>query len=222
MQSRNVKSGEVVNGYDIANYMCDTPFFADFKNYVKFSCIKILDEHRDSFLNEFVGSGSVDLVVSKSKNYERARNICVNHVKACKPAMLDDAQPAKKNQCTACQTVAADFHRAFQAHNATSKAGKRLPASVALGNVCRRLGNYHQPYIWLEEYCDEVTEDRGEQIADILRFREKVARTGMNPTTSVAEDICKELHPQCYSGDKKKTKKVKSKSKTVDADAGEF
>ena len=41
-----------------------------------------------------------------------------------------------------------------------------------------------------------------DQIVEILQFREKVLRTGMKPSTSVAEDMCKELHPKCYSKSK--------------------
>lgn len=213
MQTQNVDAGEAVNGNDLANLMCDDPFFSDFKNYVKYSCIKILDERREQFLNGFAGTGSVDSVVSKKKVYERTRNICVDEVKACRSSMLDDDTVTNKNQCSACEVVAPDFYRAFQSHNVTNKAGKRLPATVALEKVCSKLGHYHQPYIWLEEYCDETVDDHAEQIADILRFRERVAKTGMNPTTSVSEDICKELHPKCYDKNGKPKGKSKGKSK---------
>lgn len=206
MQSQDIEAGESVNGNEIANLMCDSPFFSDYKNYVKYSCIKMLDEKRDQFLNGFAGTGSVDSAVSKKKVYERTRNICVDEVKACSPSMLMDRPVADKNQCSACETIAPDFYRAFQTHNATNKAGKRLPVVTALEKVCGHLGFYHQPYIWLEEYCDEVMDDYAEQIGDILRFRERVARTGMRPTTTVAEDICKELHPKCYEEDTKARK----------------
>ena len=71
-----------------------------------------------------------------------------------------------------------------------------------------------------------------DQIIEILAFRDKVLRTGMNPSTTVSEDICKELYPKCYSSSgttsnnnqKKKTKKkeaneVKSTATVKDTNA---
>ena len=59
-----------------------------------------------------------------------------------------------------------------------------------------------------------------DQIVDILAFRDRVLRTGMNPSTTAAEDICKELYPSCYStgsgsGGKKQGKKGKGASKAA-------
>ena len=46
-----------------------------------------------------------------------------------------------------------------------------------------------------------------DQIGDILAFRAKVVKTGMNPSETLEEAMCKELHPACYK--KKKSKKSK-------------
>lgn len=37
-----------------------------------------------------------------------------------------------------------------------------------------------------------------DQIRDILAFREKVTKTGMKPSETLEEAMCKELHPSCY------------------------
>ena len=55
MQAKRVASGEKVEANDIAKLMCDDSALTPYKNYIKYSCIKIMDENRNDFLRHFEG-----------------------------------------------------------------------------------------------------------------------------------------------------------------------
>ena len=55
MQTNRVASGEKVEANDIAKLMCDDQSLVPYKTYIKYSCIKIMDEYRNEFLRYFEG-----------------------------------------------------------------------------------------------------------------------------------------------------------------------
>ena len=56
MQKAGVQEGVVVDADELATLLCDDSYFHPLKKYNKYSCIKILDEHRNDFLGEFSGN----------------------------------------------------------------------------------------------------------------------------------------------------------------------
>lgn len=57
---------------------------------------------------------------------------------------------------------------------------------------CNSLGSNYQPYGWVEAVCDEMVEDHAKDILDTISFYKQVAATGLTPSETVTEMICRE------------------------------
>lgn len=156
---------------EIAERMCDSKYFDRFLPFIRYSCMKILDDHSADFLLQF--EGHVKMIRAKNIMYERITSFCGEGIHACPTALPFDKKNSKyennhnlicsynilticfviydRTQCDACRVLAVDAESAYK-----TILGK--PTQV-IENVCRTLGYYHQPYVWLEEYCDEMMED---------------------------------------------------------------
>ncbi len=82
-------------------------------------------------------------------------------------------------------------------------------------DFCNSLGTSYQPYVWIEEVCDEMIERIGmllvfltilnelrmcvmlaEDVIGVVKFHAQVRRTGMQPSESLVDMMCRE-HYKC-------------------------
>ena len=78
-----------------------------------------------------------------------------------------------RDLCSACKVISSDLERVFATFNHTQESkrrSKQLP--VLMEGVCDTLGYYHQPYIWLEDHCSEIVEDRASKWGVLERAKE--------------------------------------------------
>ena len=67
-----------------------------------------------------------------------------------------------RDTCSACTTLAPIFNREYNTVNKTYTKNikqNKLAIRNVIEGTCNKIGYVHQPYVWLEEYCDEITED---------------------------------------------------------------
>ncbi len=69
--------------------------------------------------------------------------------------------------------------------------------------------------------CEELTEERSEQIQSIKKFRDRVAATGLNPDKRLRDMICDEIY-ECDKPKSKNNKKpvVKKQTEPVSSSSG--
>lgn len=208
MQLAGEDAGGVAQAHDIANLMCDDVFFDRFHTFVRYSCMKVLNDYDNDFLLHFEGLASNMLANSKSVLYERTVSFCSEKIDACVNPVTT-SKPRRwylyicnvimlfitfafcefgRNQCNACRVLAVDAESAYK-----TVIGK--PKQV-VEDVCKDLGYFHQPYVWLEEYCDEMMDDHSDTIVEILKFRDQLSKGGFTPDDSTADYMCSELY-QC-------------------------
>lgn len=212
MSKNNVQAGEAVDASALSYLICDDEFFVKYKRYIHYSCIKIFNDHRTVFLQEFVGDGTADSMTSKAIMHQRTRGFCFDKIKACTSNQVPDLPPAptrNRDVCYACSALATLFDMSHRAFN-TTKLPRNSPirhvsAAAAIEDTCARVGSLYSPYLWLEEQCEDMVQDHADQIEDILRFRDRVVGTGMRPNESLEEALCKELYPHCYKNKDKAT-----------------
>jgi hypothetical protein len=76
---------------------------------------------------------------------------------------------------------------------------------------CNKLGYNHQPYGWLESTCDEMVEEKIgsinvffffcfcfifillDDIIGVIKFHDRIMRTGLTPTETMPDMMCKEF-----------------------------
>lgn len=51
-----------------------------------------------------------------------------------------------------------EYNAVNKSHTKNPKQNK-LALNSAIEGTCHKIGYYHQPYVWLEDYCEELTED---------------------------------------------------------------
>ena len=59
------KDAKTLDALKIMDHMCDDSYFQDYKDFAKYSCIKILGDTRNEFLEEFTGSATLASLSSK-------------------------------------------------------------------------------------------------------------------------------------------------------------
>lgn len=69
------KKENTLDALKVMDHMCDDVYFQDYKDFAKYSCIKILDDTRNKFLEEFTGSASLASLSSKKDVLAKKKNV---------------------------------------------------------------------------------------------------------------------------------------------------
>lgn len=69
------KDKKVLDAAKVMDHLCDSPYFKTFGLFAKYSCIKVLDEHRMKFLEEFSGSTSIPDLSSKKSILDKKEKV---------------------------------------------------------------------------------------------------------------------------------------------------
>lgn len=86
--------------------------------------------------------------------------------------------------CEACAIMADDMHLMQDVIR-----DSRDPDIVE--EVCNTLGYNHTPYAWIEDYCEEITEDYSSQLIHALQQRRDALAKGNS--YSLREHICNNI-----------------------------
>lgn len=81
MQSRAVPSKTTVEANEVAQGICDHVSFFSMQPFMRYSCMKIMDEASQNFLEEFTGHLTVSDLQSKADSFKRKRRVrhCLYH-----------------------------------------------------------------------------------------------------------------------------------------------
>ena len=82
MQKEGKLAKSVLEVQNLVTLICDNEYLTKFQPFIKYSCMKIMDEFRLPFLKQFEGSMSSTMMTQKLDIFERKKNICVDEVKA--------------------------------------------------------------------------------------------------------------------------------------------
>jgi len=69
------KKENTLDALKVMDHMCDDVYFRDYKDFAKYSCIKILDDTRNKFLEEFTGSATLASLSSKKDVVAKKKNV---------------------------------------------------------------------------------------------------------------------------------------------------
>lgn len=70
------KDTKVLDAVKVMDHLCDGAYFKTLGAFAKYSCIKVLDEHRVQFLEEFAGSTSIPNLSSKKNILDKKKKVC--------------------------------------------------------------------------------------------------------------------------------------------------
>lgn len=182
-----------MEGTNVANRLCQDKEYDKFEPYVRYGCMKLMNDHRNEFLKEFAGFVGIPQLNNRAEGFSKKRHICVKHTKACDAYDFKKANVTSKERtkCKACRLIANDIANLDRMVGAV-KHREHLKALLQ-EEYCSNLGFDYQPYGWLEHVCDEMVDDKINAISEVLDFHKKVRATGMNPSETVADMMCKEF-----------------------------
>jgi len=213
MQRGGVPSFSSFEAASVVNLICDDEYFNQFVPAVRYSCINIMDNHREQFLRHFTGNASAVTVANKALVFSRKREICINDVAACSEAHFKSRKKnasathvlnkkikekskkevKKEVKCSACLSVGSDINMIYRLLK--DKNSKNIKERLE-EDFCDSLGYNHSPYSWLESVCDEIVEEKINDVLDVFSFHNKVSRTGLTPSQTFPEMMCAEFY-QC-------------------------
>jgi len=179
---------------------------------VGFSCNKLLTDHPKEFSEAFEGSTKSYLLTNKKEVYNRKMSICVDIAGACTVDDFNDdlLVGTKRNKCAACHVVAKDFEAAKNYKNETISL-----ATLLEDDFCDNMGFNHVKNSWFESVCDEMVEERADDMIAVAAFFDQVASNGVKIQQTLPQMMCEDLYGctdelvQDKSKIKKKGKKTK-------------
>mmetsp|Transcript_34429 Transcript_34429/g.50042 ORF Transcript_34429/g.50042 Transcript_34429/m.50042 type:complete len:277 (+) Transcript_34429:39-869(+) len=195
MQSKGIIANSVLESQNLLDGICDHEYIMKYNEFVKFSCIKILEDFGIPFLKHFDGKSSAASVIQKAETYNRKKAICTES-KACTNASFDVHKISSKSskKCQACHIIALDIDTSRRLLHTNPGPHRVTLREFLEDKFCNNLGYNHQPYSWLESTCDEMVEEHIENILGVVRFHGQVTRTGMTPSQTMPEMLCEELY----------------------------
>lgn len=189
MQKAGKPSSTMLEANSLVEGMCDSPDLSRYQPFVRWSCVKLMNEYQTKFLEKFAGEASVTNINNLSSLFKRKRQICVKETKACPAADFKKANltMSARTKCAACNIVASEIQ-------VLSKAlAKGAPLRQILeDDFCSALGGSFQPYGWVQDVCQEIVEDYAADIVDTIAFHAQVAATGLTPSETLPQMVCRE------------------------------
>lgn len=70
-------SSKTIDAGSLIDHFCDGEIFLEYQDFVKLSCIKILEEFRIPFLESFKGTTSESLVTNKKESFTKKQKVVV-------------------------------------------------------------------------------------------------------------------------------------------------
>jgi hypothetical protein len=59
----------------LAHFICDHSSFNNFQPWMKFGCMKLMEDHSIDFLQQFAGYVTINDIINKAENYGRKRRV---------------------------------------------------------------------------------------------------------------------------------------------------
>ena len=79
---------KVLDAAKVVDYLCDNSQLHSFRNFAKYSCIKVLDDDtRVKFLEEFAGSTSIPSLLNKKGIYEKKKKVTLLYMTILNPCL---------------------------------------------------------------------------------------------------------------------------------------
>ena len=75
MQKSGVAQGEVMEAQTLLEGICDNPHFNKYASFIKYSCIKVLEDFRLPFLESFVGKADASSATVLNTVYSRKKEV---------------------------------------------------------------------------------------------------------------------------------------------------
>jgi hypothetical protein len=77
MKKKGIPSKSQMDSVSIANGMCEHDNFYSFKPFVRWSCVKIIQESSQMLLQAFLGNQSASDMIGKHENFKRKQQVIV-------------------------------------------------------------------------------------------------------------------------------------------------
>jgi hypothetical protein len=162
MQEQGKIDGSPFEATDVINDICEDKYMNQYSSKVKYACIKVINEFETKFLESFVGTFSAATMKSSNYIYERKKEICVDKTNSCHPNYFNLSNlNKKKKKCGACRVVANDIETLMKLTS------QLTTFEDIVDNSCYKLSLNHSPYIWMENYCEDILENHRETIVDV-------------------------------------------------------
>lgn len=192
-EANSVMQGSVFAAESVIKNICDDDHFDIINPSLKYSCIKIINDNSTSFMRNFEGKLDKNFNQIKGMMFDLKKKVCYEDVKACNSQtfQMGNVDSKMRNKCTACAIVANDIDMSIK-KNINNKKNK-VKVEDIVDNVCDTLGYNHSPYNWLEEYCENIVEDKRQIIIDASSFRRKLYNGHFKPDQTFSESLCEEL-----------------------------
>lgn len=75
MEKAGKPPSSVLDANQLSELICDDEYFKQFQPFVRLSCIKLLNDGKQQFLEQFAGATSVQTVLNKADNFKRKQNV---------------------------------------------------------------------------------------------------------------------------------------------------
>jgi len=195
MYQRGPKPDNMLNSSEIVSKMCDNPFFDQFQPFVRYGCIKTIEDAGIKFLQQYSGQANALDIINKAAGYRRRKEVCSVHTTACSPNEFDQANITSKARttCKGCNLIGTEISLlrkiSIAEHDFPS-----LKLTLKESKLCDRLVQSFMPYNWLEWICEEMLDEYLDSIIDIFKFHDQIIATGLNPDETPTDMMCKEFY----------------------------
>ena len=199
LYKKKVAEGELIAGNGYIDKLCEHKSLSRSKvqEHVRYSCYKVIHQYRRALLDTFQGqtnANTIDAKIFTAKHF-----VCQNVTQACPKAFftssLITSNKERRNKCTACRIVANDMDNRLRV---LKKDIKKIDWEKDVGHkICSKLINNHNPYAWLENVCEYITdEDNSKKFKEIMVDRYQFLTTLDDSiwVPPLEESICKAFY----------------------------
>ena len=198
-QANSVAQGSTLAAESAIDRICDDEHFDNFNIGLKYACIRVVGDNSSLFMSNFEGKFNKNFDKIKGVMYDFKKKICFEQFKACGISTFNKGNITSKmrNKCSACHIIADDIDISIKKYiykYAKSKDKSTGKVEDIVENVCNNIGFNHSPYSWIENYCEDMIEDKFSTIVEASTFRKKLYHTKFKPDDSFSDSLCEELY----------------------------
>lgn len=171
--------------YDLTNNICENKYFEGYKPFIRHACYKIIGDELSTIVKHYKRARVDDYRNTKGNHFSKAMDVCVTDIDACtvEEFKKSDIPDKSRTQCNACRIISDDMELIMNVV-------KYPTPSQIVEVICSTLGFSHQPYIWMEHYCEELVEDYSDKMVDAMTAQLAFIKKDRPPNGPLFQKIC--------------------------------
>jgi len=189
----------LLDGNAVVDALCDGAPIREYKEYVRWACMKLMQDHRVDILESIQGmvGGQEEWLQGRILDHKLA--LCTDKCRGGVGMLAAEGEATAardRSRCSACKLTA----RALDARARRLRTASDEALVEVVEGVCETLNLDLRQAAWVQDTCFDMVDEATDALAGQLRLRLAMEAKGLHPSDDFPSKACNDVFPACAAG----------------------